>query len=146
MPFSLVWIMLRGSHSHLAPYPHLPSSKHRSLWSLHRFCGIWHGANLSATNVAERETSRSIQSLANWLMWEALNGASFSSSPHFWDEFVRAWFCTKLCQMPFILPHLFLTIQEGRKSVVKRQPSAVSLKSCTSLHGFRLYSTSYHNF
>lgn len=65
-------------------------------------------------------------------MWETLNGGSFSSSPHFWDEVVRACFCTKLRQMPFILPHLFPSIRERRKREVKRQPSAVSLKSCTS--------------
>lgn len=34
--------------------------------------------------------------------------------------------------MPFILAHLFPSIRERRKREVKRQPSAVSLKSCTS--------------
>lgn len=84
MPLSLRWIMLKGK-SHMHSATKAPATQAPGL-----HCCVEFGTVLIWVLLIQHG-ARSVQSLATSLLWETLNVALFSTSPHFWDDF-----CTKL--------------------------------------------------
>lgn len=85
MPLSLRWIMLKGkSHTHSATKA--PATQAPGL-----HCCVEFGTVLIWVLLIQHG-ARSVQSLATSLLWETLNVALFSTSPHFWDDFYTKLF------------------------------------------------------